>query len=214
MLRIIIGNAFFGLLDLSVGGFIAYIAGITTGVTFNTFQYIAGSFLASSPDIDVAYMYLRKGRVYTNHHEFVTHRPIIGIPICFLVCWAIGGTTWGIIGGICVLWHYLHDTKDLFGGGIALFWPFSRNYHSILHKTVTPEESAMNTEHNATLDTIILRPGKKVVVETTASTILLATVVGNTTNFAAAVAIAGFVWLNLICVWIIFKKRNELDNIP
>ena len=67
----------------------------------------------------------------------------------------------------------------------------------------------MNITHNVALETTTLRPSKKAVIETLVSTILLSVVVGGTINYAAAAAIAGFIWLSLISVWIVFGKMKQ-----
>ncbi|MEK7062565.1 MAG: hypothetical protein AAB946_00865, partial [Patescibacteria group bacterium] len=106
LLLYIIGCAFFALLDLSVGAFVIHIVGLASGEFFNAYQYLIGSFLAVLPDIDVIYLVFMAAKgTRVNHHELITHRPILVIPICVLVCWAIGGKIWGLIGGVCVLWH-------------------------------------------------------------------------------------------------------------
>ena len=210
LLLYIIGCAFFALLDLSVGAFVIHIVGLASGEFFNAYQYLIGSFLAVLPDIDVIYLVFMAAKgTRVNHHELITHRPILVIPICVLVCWAIGGKIWGLIGGVCVLWHYLHDTEDLLGGGIALFWPLSSKYHSI-RRIITPEQSTMNITHNVALETTTLRPSKKAFIETSVSTILLSVVVGGTINYAAAAAIAGFIWISLISVWNMFGKMKQI----
>lgn len=205
----LVGNFFFALLDISMGAFVACNIGNLSGQKFDVCNLFIGSFLATVPDVDVVYMFIRKKKVYTNHHEFITHRPMIVIPATTIICWVIGGKIWGLIGVITITWHYLHDTDGLGGGGIAWLWPFSRKYFS--PKGVTsPDKSVMNLEHNSVLAIQILRPSTKIITETLLSTFFLVYALSNTVNWATAIIVVALIWLCLITCWIAFFFQKRL----
>lgn len=102
------------------------------------FVLTAGGLLALLPDLlDFAYPLLIKGGVSDdyNHRETLAHKPLVVLPVAIAIAWILGdilwaGNFWAITAGLCVTWHYLHDTWPLSGGAIKWLWPFSNRYIS------------------------------------------------------------------------------------
>lgn len=158
------------LLDFSVGSFIVITAGYITGKQMTLWHYIAGGLLALGPDYDIVYLYStgwrRKNTPMPHHHCLISHRPLVVIPIVVFAGYALGGTIWAWIAGLCFFEHYLHDSKGFFGGGIAWFWPFSKEFISVwplfrAHQ-LPPERIEYSREvHNRWLIKNYLRPSQQ-----------------------------------------------------
>lgn len=129
-MRKLYGNALAGYLDFCAGAFIVFIMGYLFDYKPSVFHYLAGSMFAVIPDIDLAYMLARKGFIYGNHHQFITHRPFFMLPLVFFTVLAASNKFLATVAVLCVVWHYVHDTEGFGGGGISWFWPFSNKYYS------------------------------------------------------------------------------------
>lgn len=145
---IYIGHALFACVDLAAGMLIVSVVGFYSGIEIPLFMYAAGALLAVVPDADLlGEIFKAKDLKGWDHHQTLTHKPIIMLPV-FTVLGALVGFLLGNIflyAGIfflCVFWHYLHDTKELGGGGVAWFWPVSRKYWSFTSVEL-PEDSVM-----------------------------------------------------------------------
>ena len=117
--------AFAALLDVAMGTTIVVGLSLPFHRPVGLVDIALGAFLALLPDIDVVYMLLRKGRMYGSHHMWLTHRPVVLIPLATAAGWFLGGAFWATAAFIAVFWHYVHDTPEICGSGIAWFWPFT-----------------------------------------------------------------------------------------
>ena len=121
-----------GVLDLAAGMVIVTLLGEYFSYPLLWWQYLIGALLAASPDIDLLLGFF--GKRVDEHHEYLTHRPIFGLPFAIVGGWIIGGEFWAYASGFGVLWHYLHDTQGflfLYDNGLAWFWPYSKKYWGI-----------------------------------------------------------------------------------
>jgi hypothetical protein len=93
-----------------------------------------GGVLALLPDFDLVWPIVRQlltgQNIAGNHHETLMHRPIALVPAATVIAYLIGGPYWALTACACVLWHYVHDTKGMGGGGVAWLWPYSGDYWS------------------------------------------------------------------------------------
>jgi hypothetical protein len=116
--------------DLTAGACIAAIVAMNFGVELLPAQLIFGSIFAVLPDFDL-FIPILSDTFRGDHHTTLFHRPLIMLPVSILIAGLIGGSLWAVIAGLCVFSHFLHDTRDFGGGGIAWFWPFSKKYWSL-----------------------------------------------------------------------------------
>lgn len=129
-----------GTLDLAMGTLIAHVLAQISSYPLEWWQYAIGACLGASPDIDLLLGSFGVDRRY--HHEHLTHRPIVGLPLAFFLGWLFGGMFWGVVAVTCVFWHYLHDTHGflcLYDNGLGWFWPFSRKYWGVRNYRVVSE---------------------------------------------------------------------------
>lgn len=135
-------------MDLSVGMLIVSMVGFYSGIEMPLFIYVVGALLAIVPDVDLlGEIFKAKDLKGWDHHQTLTHRPIIMLPV-FTVLGALVGflsgniVLYASVFFLCVFWHYIHDTKEFGGGGIAWFWPYSKKYWSFTSVEL-PEDSEM-----------------------------------------------------------------------
>lgn len=207
----LLGNGMFAILDFTVGIFLVYLLGILLNHEVGMLQLLLGGILTLAPDFDVVYMLLRRGRIYGNHHEYFTHRPIVGIPLAAGLGYLLGGQFWAITAGTCLFWHYLHDTKGFGGGGMAWLWPLTRLYVSPFG-VQKPEESVQNNEthgHNEGMCREILSPTKKSVIEYTIAAALLLYVGWEFFAPWAGVLVAALLWVFIYSVWRIHLRVHD-----
>lgn len=161
------GEFLAGFLDISAGILIVHILGIFFNkISIGAADYFLGAILAVLPDIDLVYLFLKKGKVEGNHHEIIAHRPLIMIPLMAGAEALLGSAFWSVAAALCLLWHYLHDTEGFGGGGVAWLWPLSKKYYSPL-RSCEPHESlagALGSFHAWIKDTW-LRPNKQSAIE-------------------------------------------------
>ena len=93
-------------LDLSAGIFIVYLMQDWFAQTISWRSYALGAFLGIAPDLDLIAAFFQKK--CTGHHEYLTHRPIIGIPLAICLGWLFGGSFWAWTAGMIIVFHYLH----------------------------------------------------------------------------------------------------------
>ncbi len=118
-------------MDFGVGTFLGVVVAHATGVDIPLWYLPLTGILALVPDLDIAFKLLRTRTIADgeNHHESLMHRPILMVPAVSIALWVICGSYWGIVGLLCLTWHYIHDS--LLGiGGFPLFWPVSCKYLS------------------------------------------------------------------------------------
>lgn len=133
------------------------------GIELPLWAYLIGGILGFLPDFDVIWPILIQDRPNGDHHQTLMHRPIFLLPIVAVTGWLVGGFFWSTTATLCVFWHYLHDTPEFGGGGLAWFWPFSQKYWSILKGGISPERSIMamsESEHRKWLEEKWLQPSK------------------------------------------------------
>jgi len=116
-------NLLAGFFDVSVGMLIAAVIETKFGISIAWRHLLIGGILAVLPDFDIVLPILFH-TVQGDHHQTIFHRPIVLLPVSILIGYAFGGFLWALITGVCVLFHYIHDTV----GGIAWLWPFSGKY--------------------------------------------------------------------------------------
>jgi hypothetical protein len=199
----LICNALIAFLDFSAGVFIVYCIGYWFNLNPTGLSFMIGGILAISPDFDVLYMYMKKGGVYGDHHQFLTHRPIIGLAIADGLGWLFGGFFWAVISRACLLFHYLHDTEGFgTGGGIAWFWPLSKKYWSPW-RAVTPEKSLMaqNQNHQEWLENNWLAPNPLAIAEILTGCIFLMITAAGIGNWRAGMFFVIIVWLGAFLLW-------------
>lgn len=174
----LIGYGMAMMFDVSVGMFIALLTSKAFGISLSIQNCLIGGILGIAPDVDIVYMFIRKGEVYTDHHQFISHRPTLGITSAVLIGWILGGAYWSVTAAVCMFWHYLHDTDGFGGGGLAWLWPFSNYYLSTKGKMIRPEDSKMNCDPEVWLHSRILSPSKQSLIEFSISAILFGIVIG------------------------------------
>ena len=155
---VVIATAYAAFLDFAMGSFIASVAGLIAHLPVESLIPAAfiGGLLALIPDLDCLALYFYWGRGGApSHHLWISHRPLIVIPLMTAAGFWLGGSFWAWTAGLCVFWHYLHDTQGLGDGGIAWLWPFSRKFIALwppfqltdplLDETITrPDKEAHN----------------------------------------------------------------------
>ena len=79
-----------------------------SGQQFPVNVYIAGGLLAVLPDLDVLYAIMRGRETEGDHHQNLTHRPLIMVPLLSFMAYLVGGAIWGIVAMLFFIFHYLH----------------------------------------------------------------------------------------------------------
>ena len=202
----LIGNALAAFLDFSAGVFVICLVALALGYRADPAAYIIGGILGMAPDFDVFYMFFKKKRVYGDHHQFITHRPVFGIALSSLFGLLLGGDFWVIAAPSCLFWHYLHDTEGFGGGGVAWFWPLSKQYYSPF-RIASPEKSLMGQNqdrHDNWLEATWLVPSKKSVTEIAIGSALLGIVAINIFDWKAGLLTVDAVWMCVFSLWMIF----------
>jgi hypothetical protein len=104
------------------------------------FLFLAGA-AALIPDFDLVLSILN-GEIKGDHHQLLTHTPLFIIPVVMLI-----GLLWGKtvedprilpLLTIGVLWHLLHDSPELGGGGIRWAWPHTNWYLTLSGGWINP----------------------------------------------------------------------------
>lgn len=211
------GNAMAAIMDFGVGALITALIGMMFGIDLSIWAYLVGGILGFLPDFDIIWPILIQDRPNGDHHQTLMHRPIILLPIVALVGWLLGGAFWSVTATLCVFWHYLHDTPEFGGGGVAWFWPFSRNYWSILKGAISPERSLMamsEAGHKQWLKEKWLRPSTISIreIEIGSAALGSATTISNWSRFGwwslvCGVLVWGLVWLLILTVWVLWDMQ-------
>ncbi|MBI1957039.1 metal-dependent hydrolase [Candidatus Gottesmanbacteria bacterium] len=204
----IAGSAFPAFLDFSVGVFLVFLLGYFLEYNAALYGYALGGILALAPDFDVAFMFLWKHKVYGNHHEYITHRPLIMIAAAFIIGAFTDGFFWAIAAPLCVFWHFVHDTEGLGGGGIAWLWPFSKKYLSPITGVVSPKHSLaaqFQGKYDRWLDTTWLVPSKTSLIELVAGSILFSIAAKAVLGWRMGAVLLVLLWICVISVWLAFS---------
>lgn len=121
----VIGMAMF--MDFAIGVLIVSVVSIVQGIDVSAWQLVVGGILALLPDFDLIVPLLRrKYEGLDEHHTTLMHRPLFLLPVATLVAWWFGGSFWSAVTFLCVLWHFIHDTKGFGDNGLEWLWPFSK----------------------------------------------------------------------------------------
>ncbi|MEK7599128.1 MAG: hypothetical protein AAB474_01590 [Patescibacteria group bacterium] len=148
-----------------------------------------GGIIAIAPDFDILYMYIKEGRIYANHHQFLTHRPTIILPLAWVFGLLIGGHFWAITALCCLAWHYQHDNE------IDWFWPVSQKYYSP-EKSLTEEQ-----KFEKWLAENWLVPNPRAVVEIFTGCLFLMIVAVGIGHWRVGAAFVIAIWLGAILLW-------------
>jgi hypothetical protein len=127
----LIGNALAGYMDFGLGALIATVVSLWWNVAPEWWYLLIGAFFALLPDLDVVVTILAGKPSNIDHHQTLLHRPTFMLPLVALILFISAGAFWSTLATLCLLWHYLHDTKGLSEGGVAWFWPVSKKYWSL-----------------------------------------------------------------------------------
>jgi hypothetical protein len=204
---------FAGILDLAAGLFIVHVLSIFFAHPLVWWQYAIGAFLGASPDIDLFYAFWKKNA--TGHHDYLTHRPIIGVTLAITLGWFWGGTFWAIAAGVGVFWHYLHDTDGflgLSGGGIAWLWPFSEKYlgmRGLNAQVVSWTSQTYKGDEGNDCDDIYktyLIATQRSVTEFLLTGVLVGYVVGSLFGYGFGCALAALFWLTVQGLWTVRRQ--------
>ncbi|MEK7133418.1 MAG: metal-dependent hydrolase [Patescibacteria group bacterium] len=199
----IIAGALAGFLDFSAGAFIVYLGSIFSDYQIGIPSYILGGILGILPDFDILYIMFSKKTTF-DHHQFITHKPVPMSLLFLMLGYFLGGVFWAIIASLCLLWHYLHDTEYILGGGgIAWLWPLSKLYYSPW-RIVSPEKSLMaeHKNHEKWLEEIWCKPSKTSVIEIFLGLILLLIIAQKgLNNWRIGAFFIIVIWLFLLFLW-------------
>lgn len=195
-----------GILDLAAGTLFVFLLSKYFSHPLLSWQYILGAFLAAAPDIDLLLCLF--GREPNEHHENLTHRPIVGILLAALLGGFFGGTFWALTAVIGVCWHYLHDTEGflfLYDNGIGWLWPFSKKYwgvrnFQIVSQTLPEFLAGKKTGFGATYEDY-LNPTPKSLREFTLAGIFFGYVAGGLFGPLFGVIVAGLFLLSIMLIW-------------
>ncbi len=207
---------FAGILDLAVGALIVHLLSGYFAHPLEWWQYIIGALLGASPDIDLFYAFFKKQA--SGHHEYLTHRPALGIPLATAVGWILGGEFWAVASCIGVFWHYLHDTEGFLGlaeGGLAWFWPFSRKYwgvekYRIVSRTPVEHEGGNGNDYDFFYEKY-LSPTRRSVTEFVLTALCAGYVLTDVFGIELGVAAVLLFWTGIVALWILYDvlpKRN------
>lgn len=170
-----------GIYDLVFGVFVTVLFGAIFNVSLQLEHYFLGALLGASPDIDLLIPLLTgtKEKGANKHHEYWTHRPIVGIPSGIFLGWFLGGEFWAWVAGTAIFFHYLHDTDGWLGlndNGIAWFWPLSKKYWGFSAWRIRGRTLAQLEAESGGFESIYikyLKPTKRSIVELAAVVVFI-----------------------------------------
>ena len=204
-----------GILDLAVGTLVIHLLSTVHGYPLAWWQYVIGACLGASPDIDLFLAFFRKNA--SAHHEYLTHRPVVGIPFAVAIGWVLGGDFWAIAAGIGVCWHYLHDTDGflgLNGGGIAWCWPFSQKYWGVRNYRIvsqTPRADDGGGNNYEWFHKTYLSPTRRSIVEFMLTSMCAGYVAADLVSIIFGIALVGTFWCQLFFLWASYRFLTLLD---
>ncbi|MDP2630948.1 MAG: metal-dependent hydrolase [Candidatus Uhrbacteria bacterium] len=207
-----------GALDLAIGVLLVHLLSEYFAYPLVWWQYAIGALLGASPDVDLFYAFFRKNA--SGHHEYLTHRPILGVPFAIFLGWMIGGEFWAIAAGLGAFWHYLHDTEGflgLSGGGIAWFWPFSKKYWGMGGAKAqvvfwVPEVHQAQAENRNTCDEFrktYLLPTRRSVTEFMLTSIALGYVIADLFDSHIFFPVVILFWAGILGLWISYSAERK-----
>jgi hypothetical protein len=200
-----IANAMAAFMDFGIGALIGSVCAIAFGTQLSLGELTLSGVAAFLPDFDILLpLLLNKNPTY-DHHETLMHTPLVMLMVATAVAALVGGALWAVIVFICVLWHYLHDTRMfgvVGGGGLAFLWPYS-------HQPWSPlgwEEREPFIEHKKWLREVWLRQTDKSVKEIGVGTAALFFALWMSGFLLLGVVIVALVWVGTFWVWKIQKS--------
>ncbi len=216
------GNAMAAFMDFGVGTFITALLGLAFGLELPAWAYLVGGVLGFLPDFDVIWSILYRGHPQGDHHQTLMHRPIVILPITAIAGWLLGGAFWSATATACVFWHYLHDTPEFGGGGVAWFWPFSKKYWSFRNEWISPERSVMansETDHKSWIEETWLKPSAISCreIEVGAISIGIASTISEWGNrgwwsLVYGVTAWGLIWLLVLTIWMLWRDQQTKNT--
>lgn len=191
-----IGMAAF--LDFAVGTLI--VTGIATwwGFTPAFSHLVLGGVLAFLPDFDLIIpILMRRYARIPQHHTTIMHRPLFLIPTSAAAAWILGGPFWTLVAISAVTWHFLHDSKELGGGGIQWAYPFSQRDWGLLgaHRPL------VQMPFTKWIDSKWLHPRAMSVREIFVGIVCLAVSVWNAWGMTAALSTALLFTIGTFAMW-------------
>ncbi len=184
-----------GFLDLTIGALIAYLMAKCYGQTAPWWHLLIGALLGLLPDLDTFRMMFNQG-VQTargDHRLTIMHRPLIMLPACMLLAYLVGGGYWAIIAGLCLAWHYAHDSAWLGSvSDIDWFWP-------ITHRPLP------YIDHPVWRETFWLVPSKLAIIEIGLGIFILGFLVIFYTSPFVGIGVAVLLWIGAGGVWAIHR---------
>lgn len=205
-----IANGFAAFLDFGIGTLIVSLISVLLNHEIQWWQCFVGGIFALVPDFDVIWMFLARGRVYGDHHQFITHRPIFGIGIATLAGYFIGGSFWMLTALICVVWHYIHDTEEFANGGIAWLWPISSQYvyfSGFKHPSESMRAKFIG-KHDEWLNLVWLQPSRTSVIETSIGSLALGSAMTIVAMSWLGLILALFPMIVLTTIWVIYGHKK------
>mgnify|MGYP001615940115 CR=1 FL=1 len=208
----------FWFLGIGLATFLDFVVGVSVAVIWlgknvPTWAYVLGGILALLPDFDLLFdlMWKQQSTNY-DHHQNLSHRPLVTITISAAVCYLLGGISWGLTAACCLLWHFIHDTEYvLTGGGIAWFWPASNKYWS-WKRVVDPKKSliaeAVGQDEKWFHETW-LQPSPAAIQELSLGIVLLTSSVVYLYGFLASLIVFYIVAFGIMGIWALYAYSNR-----
>jgi hypothetical protein len=200
-----VANGMAGFMDFGFGVLIVAVLGFVFGNDLTVWHLVLGGVFAFLPDFDIIPTLVLGKMPKGYHHETLMHRPLLVLPTVVVLGLFAGGSFWSLAAFLCVFYHYVHDSPECGGGGIAWLWPFSKKFWSLSGKAIKLEE--YSEEHGAWLERYWLRPSWRSGSEITFGSIALA--VGLSLEYGTAI---GFVSLLVLpCTllfWVVVHKKG------
>ncbi len=177
-------------LDLMVGALIAYsFSHYWFGAPPPVWHLGVGAVLGFLPDLDAFRMFFKKGVITAtgDHRLSLMHRPLIMLPLCTFVA-SLCGEYWAVMTFLCLLWHYVHDSRWLSVSDIAWFYPISN-----------PELPYM--DHPVWRDMYWLRPSSMSLTEVMLGTAILTVLANHYAGLLASTVLVLTLWVGATLVW-------------
>ena len=176
------------------------------------YYYVIGALAALSPDLDIFTSYnVMSGDVYQkkHHHEKIPHYPLLVLPTVALIggllIFLCNGASilifWSIVVEICLMWHYLHDSKWTGGHGINWLYPFRKV--GIFNR---------EDEYNKWLHGEILRPSGKTTIGLACAGIIIGVVTGQYSHsLDMGMGLALTIFMLTIATWMLHRVMGRKE---
>jgi len=182
-----------GFLDLTMGAFIVFVVGQVSGQTAPWWHLLVGAILGFLPDIDAFTVMFTE--VKGDHRLTILHRPLVVLPIAALAAYIAGGADWAVIAGLCLTWHYAHDSAWL-GSVSDIDWTWPLTNRDLPYM-----------DHHVWRETYWLVPSRLSVTEIALGTAMLGFLVAFYTGAAlAGIAAVVVLWIGAGTVWALHRR--------